>query len=101
MSAVGRLLRLLATSPYRRVPGGAAPVLHNVLLTLVTDRLSGDAPLSGDERSVPAAVRCRLGSARLGPARPGPARPGPRKIVLDPGCSGVRMSEGHYVHVRA
>ncbi|MBM0278272.1 hypothetical protein [Micromonospora tarensis] len=28
------------------------PVLHNVLLTLVADRLSGDVPLSGDERFV-------------------------------------------------
>ncbi|MBQ1014221.1 hypothetical protein KBX53_25420 [Micromonospora sp. M51] len=60
--------RLLATSPSRRVPGGAAPVLDNVLLTLVADRLSGDVPLSGGQRFVPAAVRCR----------PGPARPGPQ-----------------------
>ncbi|MET7672361.1 hypothetical protein [Micromonospora luteifusca] len=28
------------------------PVLHNVLLTLVASRLSGDMPLSGDEQSV-------------------------------------------------
>ncbi|GAB3941536.1 hypothetical protein GCM10027614_27040 [Micromonospora vulcania] len=28
------------------------PVLHNVLLTLVAQRLSGDVPLSGDERFV-------------------------------------------------
>jgi len=28
------------------------PVLHNVLLTLVADRLSGDVPLAGDERLV-------------------------------------------------
>ncbi|MFF0470821.1 hypothetical protein ACFYPX_25720 [Micromonospora zamorensis] len=28
------------------------PVLHNVLLTLVAERLSGDVPLSGDERFV-------------------------------------------------
>ncbi|WP_330438450.1 hypothetical protein OHB44_25240 [Micromonospora sp. NBC_00821] len=26
------------------------PVLHNVLLALVADRLSGDVPLSGGER---------------------------------------------------
>ncbi|WP_406071753.1 hypothetical protein [Micromonospora sp. NBC_01638] len=28
------------------------PVLHNVLRTLVVDRLSGDVPLSGDGRFV-------------------------------------------------
>ncbi|WP_327041543.1 hypothetical protein OG400_31750 [Micromonospora ureilytica] len=53
MSAAGRLRGLLATFA---VPAGAwrrrEPVLHNVLLTLVADRLSGDVPLAGDERLV-------------------------------------------------
>ncbi|MCO1599083.1 GNAT family N-acetyltransferase [Micromonospora sp. RHAY321] len=38
------------------------PVLHNVLLTLVADRLSGDVPLSGDERF----VRVADGGATVG-----------------------------------
>ncbi|WUR58415.1 hypothetical protein OHS32_25350 [Micromonospora chokoriensis] len=75
------VLRRRAAAPAARdlvVPAGAwwrrEPVLHNVLPTLVTDRLSGEVPLSGDERFVPAAVRSQPSPARPGPARPGPAR---------------------------
>ncbi|MEV4657643.1 GNAT family N-acetyltransferase [Micromonospora sp. NPDC049301] len=46
------------------------PVLHNVLLTLVADRLSGDVPLSGDERF----VRVVDGGATVGAAVHTPPR---------------------------
>ncbi|WP_430496627.1 hypothetical protein ACQRWP_19275 [Micromonospora trifolii] len=66
------------------------PALHNVLLTLVADRLSGDVPLSGDERF----GRAVDGGATVVPRH----RPG--KITLDPGCSGIRKSGGRYIHAR-
>ncbi|MDG4782843.1 hypothetical protein O7614_24580 [Micromonospora sp. WMMD961] len=76
MSAVGRLLPAAGDLA---VPAGAwwrrEPVLHNVLLTLVADRLSGEVPLSGDERIVPAAVRSRPVPPRSAPPRPAPPRP--------------------------
>ncbi|WP_406078838.1 GNAT family N-acetyltransferase [Micromonospora sp. NBC_00858] len=46
------------------------PVLHNVLLTLVADRLSGDVPLSGDEQF----VRVVDGGATVGAAVHTPPR---------------------------
>lgn len=39
------------------------PVLHNVLLTLVADRLSGDVPLSGAERDAARRGQAVAGSA--------------------------------------
>ncbi|SIN10434.1 GNAT family N-acetyltransferase [Micromonospora cremea] len=45
------------------------PVLHNVLLTLVGDRLSGDVPLSGGERFVRVVDGATVGAAVHTPPR--------------------------------
>ncbi|PWR05438.1 GNAT family N-acetyltransferase [Micromonospora acroterricola] len=66
------------------------PVLHNVLLTLVADRLSGHVPLSGDERF----VRVVDGGATVGAAVHTPPR-GP--LVGAASTAAARALAEHFV----
>jgi GNAT superfamily N-acetyltransferase len=66
------------------------PVLHNVLLTLVEDRLSGDVPLSGAERF----VRVVDGAVTVGAAVHTPPR-GPLLSAMPPAAA--RALAEHFV----